>query len=394
MPLPRLPRVPRFLKRRPKPGSGDFSWDYDEYTPGNKLTLYTRGGDLFAAMAAAIEEARESVHLETYIFGNDDTGRTFAQLLAQKARTGVPTRLIFDSVGSIDMDPRLETLMRNAGVKILEYHPVAPWRPRWAWNKRDHRKILICDGRVGFTGGMNLCHEHAPTELGGQGWPDAHVKVEGPAAHELDRLFREVWFKQKNRWFDSYGRPEEARGNSRVRVVANHEILRRLVIREAYVNALRAARTEVAIANSYFIPDWRIRRALTRAAKRGVSVRVLVPGVSDIKSVWHAMRANYGPLLARGVRIFEWQGPMLHAKAVVVDKQWSAVGSYNLDHRSLHHNLEINLHALDRPLAEELAGRFERALEGSREITLDDWRRRSWTARLLEQFFGSFEYFF
>ena len=145
MPLPRLPRVPRFLKRRPKPGSGDFSWDYDEYTPGNKLTLYTRGGDLFAAMAAAIEEARESVHLETYIFGNDDTGRTFAQLLAQKARTGVPTRLIFDSVGSIDMDPRLETLMRNAGVKILEYHPVAPWRPRWAWNKRDHRKILVVD---------------------------------------------------------------------------------------------------------------------------------------------------------------------------------------------------------------------------------------------------------
>ena len=146
--------------------------------------------------------------------------------------------------------------------------------------------------------------------------------------------------------------------------------------------------------NASLIPGWRIRRALTRAAKRGVSVRVLVPGVSDIKSVWHAMRANYGPLLARGVRIFEWQGPMLHAKAVVVDKQWSAVGSYNLDHRSLHHNLEINLHALDRPLAEELAGRFERALEGSREITLDDWRRRSWTARLLEQFFGSFEYFF
>lgn len=394
MPLPRLPRVPRLLKRRPKPGSGDFSWDLDEYTPGNRLTLYTRGCDLFAAMADAIEDAREAVHLETYIFGDDDTGRTFAELLAKKARAGVPTRLIFDSVGSIDMDPRLETLMRNAGVTILEYHPVAPWRPRWAWNKRDHRKILVCDGRVGFTGGMNLCHEHAPAELGGQDWPDAHVKVEGPAAHELDRLFREVWFKQKNRWFDSSGGPEEVRGTSRVRVVGNHEILRRLVIREAYVNALRAAREEVLIANSYFIPDWRIRRALRRAAKRGVSVRVLVPGVSDVKSVRHAMRATYGSLLTHGVRVFEWQGPMLHAKAVVVDKQWCAVGSYNLDHRSLRHNLEVNLHCLDRPLAEELTSHFERALEGSREISLDDWRRRPWTDRLQEQFFGSFEYFF
>ncbi|MEK7384048.1 MAG: phospholipase D-like domain-containing protein [Elusimicrobiota bacterium] len=394
MPLPRLPRVPRLLKRRPKPGSGDFSWDYDEYTPGNRLTLYTRGCDLFAAMAQSIEAARESVHLETYIFGNDDTGRTFAELLAQKARAGVPTRLIFDSVGSIDMNPRLETLMRNAGVKILEYHPVAPWRPRWAWNKRDHRKILVCDGRTASTGGMNLCHEHAPTELGGQDWPDAHVKVEGPAAHELDRLFREVWFKQKNRWFDSCGSPEEVRGTSRVRIVGNHEFLRRLVIREAYVNALRAARAEVLIANSYFIPDWRIRRALRQAAKRGVSVRVLVPGVSDIPSVRHAMRATYGSLLTHGVRIFEWQGPMLHAKSVVVDKQWCAVGSYNLDHRSLRHNLEVNLHALDLPLAEELARRFEGALEGSREITLDDWRRRPWAERLQEQFFASFEYFF
>ncbi|HAZ08312.1 MAG TPA: cardiolipin synthase B [Elusimicrobia bacterium] len=394
MPLPRLLRVPRLLKRRPQTGSGDFSWDSDEYTSGNRLSLYTRGQDLFSAMAEAIEAARLSVHLETYIFGDDSTGRGFAALLARKAREGVRVRLIYDSVGSLDMDPSVETRLRNAGVQILEYHPVAPWRPRWAWNKRDHRKILVCDGRVGFTGGMNLCHEHAPTKLGGHDWPDAHLKVEGPAAYDLDRLFRAVWHRQTGRWFESDGRPDQAVGTARARVVGNHEILHRLVIREAYLNALRAARLEVVIANSYFIPDWRIRRALTRAAKRGVSVRVLVPGFSDVKSVWHAMRANYGPLLSRGVRIYEWQGPMLHAKAVVVDRRWCAVGSYNLDHRSLHHNLEVNLHSLDRPLAEDLTSRFERALEDSREITLEEWRRRPWVDRLLEQFFGSFEYFF
>lgn len=394
MPLPRLPRVPRILKRRPQPGSGDFSWDYDEYAPGNALALYIRGRELYPAMAAAIEDARHSVHLETYIYDGDNTGRTFAELLARKARAGVRTRLIYDSVGSIDMDPADETLMRNAGVQILEYHPVAPWRPRWAWNKRDHRKILVCDGKVGFVGGMNISDENAPASEGGQDWRDAHLRVEGPAAYDLDRLFREVWFKQTGRWFESVGDPLAARGPSRVKVAANQELLKRFVIREGYVNALRAARREVSIANAYFLPGWRIRRELAHAARRGVNVRVMVPGRSDSDAVWHAMRGQYDYLLARGVRIFEWQGPMMHAKAVAVDREWCSVGTFNLDHRSLIHNLEVNLNVLDRTLAADLATRFEAGLAGSREITLAEWRRRSWAERWQERFWASFNYFF
>ncbi|MDE2142274.1 MAG: hypothetical protein KGJ84_07690, partial [Elusimicrobia bacterium] len=160
------------------------------------------------------------------------------------------------------------------------------------------------------------------------------------------------------------------------------------------VNALRAARTEVSIANAYFLPGWRIRHELTRAARRGVNVRVMVPGHSDSNAVWHAMRAHYEHLLARGVRIFEFQGPMLHAKAVVVDREWCSVGTYNLDHRSLIHNLEVNLNVLDRELASRLAARFETGLESSREITLADWRRRSAWERLQERFWSSFNYFF
>ena len=394
MALPSLPRVPKWIKRRPRPGSGDFSWDYDDYSPGNRLTLYVRGEDLYPAMAEAIENARQTVHLETYIFGDDVTGRTFAELLAKKARAGARVRLIYDSVGSIDLDPRIITLMRNAGVQALEYHPVAPWRPRWAWNRRDHRKLLVCDGAVGFVGGMNISDAHLPADSGGDDWRDAHARVEGPAAYDLDRLFREVWFKDTGRWFESAGDPLRRRGSSRVKVAANHEFLRRFAIREAYVNALRASREEVSIANSYFLPDWRIRRSLAKAARRGVSVRVLVPGALDFLPVWHAMRATYHSLLSRGVRLFEWLGPMLHAKAVVVDRRWCAVGSYNLDHRSLQHNLEVNLHVLDPGFAEPFAGLFERALAGSREITLDDWRRRPWTDRLLERFWASFEYLF
>lgn len=382
------------LLRRPRPGSGDFSWERDDFSPGNRLTLYSEGEGLYAAMAAAIEDARQTVHLETYIFADDRTGRTFAELLARKARSGARVRLIYDAIGSIDLDPAQVTRLRNAGVQVLEYHPVAPWRARWAWNARDHRKILVCDGRVGFAGGMNICDAHLSSEDGGGGWRDVHARVEGPAAYDLDRLFREVWFKETGRWFESAGDPRERPGAVPVRVAANQELLRRLVIREAYVNALRAARREVSIANSYFMPDWRIRRALAAAARRGVSVRVLVPGRLDSDPVLHAMRATYGSLLSRGVRLFEWQGPMLHAKAVAVDRLWCAIGSYNLDHRSLRHNLEANLHVLDADFAGRLSALFDRGLEGARELTLADWRRRPWAGRLLEQFWASFEYFF
>lgn len=394
MALPRLPPRVSKLLRRPAPGSGDFTWDLEDYAPGNTLTLYNRGAELFPAMAAAIEDAKLTVHLETYIFGDDKTGRTFVELMIRAAARGVRVRFIYDSVGSLGLDPTLLTRLRNAGVQILEYHPVEPWKARWAWNRRDHRKILVCDGKIAFTGGMNLCDEHAPVEQGGADWPDAHVRVEGPAAYDLERLFRGVWFKETGRWFDSFGHPEYAPGASKIKVVGNHEFLNRFAIREAYVNALRAAKSEVAIANAYFIPGWRIRRSLAQAAARGVSVRVLVPGVSDSRAVSYAMRSHYDSLLSRGVRIFEWKGPMMHAKAVVVDRQWSSVGTYNLDHRSLRHNLEVNVNALDAELAGRLARRFEEGLAGAREITLADWRRRSTMDRVLERFFASFEYFF
>lgn len=392
MALPKLPPVQKYL-RRPKPGSGDFAWDADEYVPGNKLSLFVRGESLFASMADAIDGAKESVSLETYIFGGDATGRRFADLLIAAAKRGVRARLIYDSIGSLDMEPAVETRMRNAGVQILEYHPVAPWRPRWAWNQRAHRKILVVDGKIGFTGGMNICDEHAPVSQGGADWPDAHARVEGPAAHDLERLFRAVWHKETGRWYEAAGDPAR-RGDSAVKIVGNHEVIKRFAIREAYVNALRASREEVAIANSYFIPDWRIRRSLTQAARRGVSVRILVPGRSDIRSVWFAMRATYQTLLSRGVRIFEWQGPMMHAKAVVVDAKWAAVGSYNLDHRSLQHNLEANLQTTDAEFAADLRRRFELGVAGAKEVTLEAWRARSLPERALEQFFASFDYFF
>ncbi|MFA6003986.1 MAG: phospholipase D-like domain-containing protein [Elusimicrobiota bacterium] len=383
----------RYIRRLP-PGSGNFTQDLDKFLPGNQLTLFNTGGEAFRAMWAAIESARHTINLETYILNSDATGEAFARRLIEKAKQGVSVRIIFDSIGGRDLDPMFLTRLRNAGVRLLEYHPVAPWRPRWEWSRRDHRKILVVDSSVAFTGGMNISHDHVSRHEGGGGWSDTHIQVEGPAAYELDRLFRTVWFKETQRWFPLAEFPEHLPGNSLVWVAANQEFIHRHRIRRAYLNALRAARREVCIANAYFLPDYGTRKALIDAAKRGVSVRVLVQGSTDARSVWYAGRRTFGHLLRGGVRLFEWQGSILHDKRALVDGVWCAVGSYNMDHRSLRHNLEVNLKILDCELAAQMRARFEDDFAKSRELTWPQWRRRPWLDKQYERFWYLFRYFF
>ena len=383
----------RRLLRRKRPGTGDFSSRIDDYLPGNALTLLATGKDTYDAMWAAIDAAKETIHLETYILRGDKTGQEFSRRLQAKARAGVRVRLIFDSIGSLDLDPAFITQMRNSGVQFLEYHPLAPWRPRWSWWLRDHRKALIVDGKIAFTGGANICDDHAPVESGGGGWHDIHVRLEGPAAHELDRVFRALWFKETRRWFQ-LEEPAGPKGSSKVWVVANQEFIYRYRIRAAYLDALKAARKEVLIANAYFVPDLRTRLALAAAARRGVSVKVLVPGKSDVQSVWYAGRYEYEYLLRRGVKLYEWQGPMLHAKCAVVDGEWATVGSYNMDHRSLLSNLEVNFNVVDRAFGATMASQLTADMGRSREIVLEIWKKRPYADKVIERFFWSFSAFF
>jgi cardiolipin synthase len=383
----------RYLRRLP-PGSGNFNQDLDKFLPGNRITFLDGGGEAFRSMWEAIDSARRSVHLETYLFASDATGREFGRRLMEKARQGVSVRLIFDSVGSLRTDPAFLNQLRSSGVRILQYHPLAPWRARWAWSRRDHRKILVVDGRVAFTGGMNISREQAPREEGGQGWNDAHVRIEGRVVRELDRLFRAVWFKETKKWFTLAEPPQPSPGDSWAWMAANQEFLNRHRIRRAYLSALRAARREVSIANAYFLLDHGSARTLAAAARRGVSVRILVPGRSDHPAVWQAGRRTYDFLLRNGVRLFEWELSILHAKTVIVDGVWCAVGSYNMDHRSLRHNLEVNLHVLDTELAAQMKKKFEGDLASSRELTLAEWRRRPWLDKLRERFWYQFQHFF
>lgn len=385
-------RITNLLKRAPA-GSGNFA-QLGPYLEGNKLALLSKGGDTFKAMWEAIESAQETIHLETYIFSSDRIGEEFARRLGDKARTGVRVRVIIDGIGSLGMDPAFLTQMRNSGVQILEYRPMAPWRARWGWGRRDHRKILVVDGKVGFTGGVNISRENAPLELGGLDWRDTHIRIEGPAVHALDRLFHAVWSEEAGRLFDSPPPDGRRPGDSSVWVAANREFLHRHTIRKAYLKALRAARRSVSITNAYFIPDRGIIRALGAAARRGVSVRIMVPGRSDVVSVWYAGRHRYDALLRQGVRLFEWLGPNLHAKTVAIDDTWCAVGTYNLDHRSLLHNLEVNLHVLDPAFASQVSRLFDEDVAKSREITLARWRRRPFLDKAVEPLFHLFRYFF
>jgi len=381
-----------FLRRSP-PGSGIFTHHKDRYEHGNNIRILEGGRHVFDDMVGAVESAQKTVHLESYIF-NGKTARRFADRLAAAARRQVSVRLIYDSLGSLDLDRAVLHEMRRAGVQILEYHPVAPWRARWSWWRRDHRKILVVDGRVAFTGGVNISDVNLPADAGGAGWRDLHFRVEGPAVYELDRLFRTVWFKETESYFPLIT-PEQPRlhGESAVWVAANQEFLHRTRIRNAYQRALWAAREEVLLAHSYFLPGRRLRRALAVAARRGVRVKILVPGKSDISSVWLAARSRYDYLLHNGIRLFEWAGPVLHEKAAVVDRTWSAVGSYNMDHQSLMHNLEVNLHVLDPAFSSRLADILTADMAESREISLSAWRRRSLQEKILERFFFQLRYF-
>ena len=386
MALP-LPHWRALFRRRPRPQEASYCDAPAEYTGGNRCTLLTDGKQAYPAMLEAIAGARKSVHLESYILQSDKTGWEFARAMAERAHAGVAVRVIFDAVGSLDLSADYIQYLRNNGIQSLEYHPVAPWRPRWAWGRRDHRKILIVDGHIGFTGGLNIGDEYADPSRGGGGWRDTAVRIEGPAAYELDHLFRAVWFRETGRWFGLAGHPEHAGGDSLVRVSANHEFFHRHRIRKAYVHALRQARKTVTIANAYYVPDRVTRRAIYGAARRGVSVRILVQGESDVPAVAWAGRNLFDEHLRHGVRLFVWPGPVLHAKAVTIDGMWSSVGSYNMDHLSWLKNLEVNLLMLDDRLTRELEDQFDKDLARSQEVDLAGWRLRPWQDKLLERAF-------
>jgi cardiolipin synthase len=354
---------------------------------GNTIQILKNGGQIFPEMLRSIEEARETIHLEIYIFRSDQTGRRFAEALAKKAKEGIAVKLIYDSLGSLTSSRELFLSMEEAGVEIFEYHPIAPWSPGWRLRKRDHRKILVVDGRVGFVGGINIGDEYADSADGGQGWRDTHIRLEGPAVRELQQVFLSTWIKNKKAKslpHPSYYPDLQPAGDLPVSLVASQGWKGKNQIKQAYLTGIRQARERICITNSYFVPPPGVLRELKVAAQRGVEISILVPKKSDVPVIDYACRALYAKLLRWGVRIFEWEGSILHAKTAVIDGNWSTVGSYNMDQLSFSYNLEVNVVVRGETFGKKMEAMFWEDLKQSREVIAAEWTDRNVIEKILE----------
>lgn len=370
--------------------------------PGNRVELLQDGPETFAAMFAAMRNARHHIHLETFIIDDDRIGSRLAEILAERRRAGVEVRLVYDSIGGLATPDTYFLDLRRHGVEVFEFNPLDPTNAilLWRLNNRHHRKIVVVDGKVGFTGGLNISGVYASASSGGrkgltQGWRDTHVKVEGPAVAQLQRLFLALWARMHDASplaGPEYFPPLEERGEQLIRLVDSRAGDRDIDIYKLYLAAINQARERIWITQGYFSPDRRILDALISAARRGVDVRLLLPGLTDSWITVNSSRAHYGELLAAGVRVFERRDALQHAKTAVVDSIWSTVGSANLDYRSFLHSNEANLVIWGRDFAREMEDLYLADQELNVEIHFSNWQRRHLGRKLMEFFASMFDY--
>jgi cardiolipin synthase len=355
---------------------------------GNEVEVFFDGRAAFAAMRDAVRSARQEILLESYIFKDDSTGRGFLTETLAAARRGVKVRVLADALGSYETSAGFWKEMADGGIEFFLFHPL--FERLWYQPFRDHRKILVVDREVAFTGGMNIGEEYGswrhrrkPKET----WRDTHVRVRGPAAWEMAVVFSEGWLHAGGEAFEIDPLPGEAVEAPGVRVLVLDSRPQRGQAESAAVMAAiaAAARRSLWITNAYFAPGRRAVELLGEAAARGVDVRLLLPGKSDVPIARHAGHGYFGALLEQGVRIFEFQPSILHAKTLVADGLVSVVGSTNLDFRSFLFNAECDLLMMDASTAALMEKAFLTDLENSAEIRLDDWRRRSWAEKLRDR---------
>ncbi len=334
------------------------------FTDGNRIALFDTGRAALEAMLDGIEAARERVHLETYILRDDEIGQRFLEALAGQARQGVAVRLLYDAVGSRGLrDSSLQEL-RSVGADVIAFNRLGRLVSRFAPRRRDHRKILVVDGQVAFTGGLNIGDEYYGG-LGGPrlGWRDAHVRVEGPAVRDLEAVFLESWFRADGPglvWRDFLDRAPPRCGDVRCAVLADGPVYRRRRTRALLIGALGDASATAGLTSPYFAPGRRVLDALASTGQRGVRVDLLLAGRSDHPVLRRAARANFPGLLQAGVRVFEYERTMMHAKTAVFDDSFAVIGTSNLDRQSFERSYEVNLVIAGGDVPRQLRRNFER----------------------------------
>jgi cardiolipin synthase len=362
-----------------------------DFVEGNRLTLLHSGREFFPALISAIDLAADYVHLETYIFEDDTSGRQVIDALKRAAARGVTVRVLVDGFGAPEFANRLQPELIAAGAQVIVYRrELAPFRLRRHRLRRMHRKLASIDGKSAFVGGINIIDDMNPA---GSSEPryDYAVRVEGQLVGNIQATMFRLWeivvwagFRQRYRIRHKIPATSRSAGSETAALVVRDNIRHRRDIEEAYLDAIDGAREEIIIANAYFLPGFRFRRALLNAARRGVSVSVLLQGRVEYRLQHYATQALYGAMLNAGIRIFEYQPSFLHAKVAVVDSHWATVGSSNIDPFSLLLAKEANIVVRNQAFASRLRQSLIQAMTGeATELRPQDWRKLAWHSKLL-----------
>src|SRR5215471_8355577 len=351
---------------------------------GNSAILLKNGDQIFPAMTRDIREAKHTVNLETYIFQPDEAGRQFADAMMAAARNGVEIRLLVDAWGS--KLGELEQPLKDGGVQVRIYRPLRLFSI-YKVGKRTHRKILIVDGRVAYTGGLGIEKEWLGDARNSHEWRDTQVRVEGPVAAQMQSVFSEDWTYTTGEILtgDKFYPQILASGPMSAQAIKASRGDASSLAKMSYFVAIKSAKTSIHIANAYFLPDKQVRNALVAAVKRGVDVQIMVPGRHiDLPMVRFASWNHYGEMLKGGVKIYEYRHTMMHNKTMVIDGAYSTIGSINFDARSMNRNAEESIAIYDRAFAEKMEEMFEKDKENCKEITYDVWSHRGADKRLAE----------
>jgi len=357
---------------------------------GNRVEALQNGDEIFPSMLAAIRGARHTINFESYIYWSGDIGRSFADALAERAKAGVQVRVLLDWLGSQKIDDKLLREMRDAGVEIFLFHPLA-WYDIARVNNRTHRKLLVVDGRIGFTGGVGVADKWQGHGQDADHWRDSHYRAEGPVVAQMQATFIDNWTKVSGKVLHGpdYLPDVAPLADTRAQMFSSSPDGGAESMQLMYLLVIAAATRSIDLASAYFVPDDLTSDALVAAMKRGVRLRVVLPGpIIDTDLVRRASRSTWGPLLEAGAEIYEYQPTMYHCKVMIVDGLLVSVGSTNFDPRSFRLNDEANLNVYDRAFAARQEKVFEQDIARSRRVTLADWQNRPWHEKLMERAAG------
>jgi cardiolipin synthase len=393
--MPAEKKIEHHVERRYETGSPDYYRSLGvllgpPVVAGNRIQALQNGDEIFPAMLDAIRGARKTINFESYIYWSGEIGKAFADALAERAKAGVQVRVLLDWLGSQKIDEALLDEMRGAGVEIYLFHPLS-WYDLGRVNNRTHRKILVVDGRVGFTGGVGIADKWQGHAQDAEHWRDSHYRAEGPVVAQMQATFIDNWTKVSGKVLHGpdYLPALEANGDARAQMFSSSPEGGAESMQLMYLLVITAASQSIDLASAYFVPDRLTTEALVAAMKRGVRFRLIVPGpIVDTDVVRRASRSTWGPLLAAGAEIYEFQPTMYHCKVLIVDGLLVSVGSTNFDPRSFHLNDEANLNVYDKAFAAEQAAVFEQDIARSRRVTLEEWQNRPWHEKLLEHAAG------